>query len=109
ANIYFEAGHIQKSIDMSRRVDPGNAWVDFPVYMAAAYYLLGELNEMETCWELFLKNYRIQISTPDASPGEALRWQKEINPYKGKTNCQAFWDYMEGLLPEETEIKNISE
>lgn len=106
ANIYFEAGYIQKSLEMARRVDPGNAWVDFPVYMAAAYYLLGDLNEMRTCWELFLDNFRKQISTSDACPEEALRWQKEINPYKGKTNCQAFWDYMEKLFLEDKGLIN---
>lgn len=97
ANIYFEAGYIQQSLDMAKRVDPGTAWVDFPVYMAAAYYLLGDLKEMQNSWELFLHYFRQQISTSDASPQEALRWQKEINPYKGNTNLQAFWDYMDSL------------
>lgn len=105
ANIYFEAGFIQKSLDMAKRVDPGTAWVDFPVYMAAAYYLMGDLKEMQSSWELFLRNFRQQISTSDASSQEALRWQKEINPYKGKTNLQSFWDFMDSWNGESTGIK----
>lgn len=102
ANIYFETGDFQKCLDLARRVDPNKAWVDFPVYMAAAHFLLGDLKMIRIHWDAYLDNFRKHISNSDADSAAALSWHKAVNPYKGKTHVHLFWDYMDKEIGEAT-------
>jgi len=94
SNIYFEFGDFQKCLDLGRRVDHNNAWVDFPVYLAAACHFSDDPHKMHEYWNLYLESFRKHISKTQISSKEALTWHIKVNPYKDKTNLQSFWDYM---------------
>ncbi|KAA3626507.1 MAG: hypothetical protein DWQ02_20395 [Bacteroidetes bacterium] len=97
SNIYLELGQFEKCIELSKKVKLSSCWVDFPVYTAAAYFHLEDLEKMTEQWELFLKQFENQIySGKGHIAEEALQWHKNVNPYKGETRLKHFWTHIGG-------------
>lgn len=95
ASIYFETGDFQKAVELGEKLDSNMAWVDFPAYMAAAYFHLGEFHKMQAHWNSYLKLFSKSIlKTAAINEEAALQWQIKVNPYKNKTNLKAFWEYI---------------
>lgn len=93
--IYLELGDYEKSVAMGELLKLDDSWIDFPAYMAAAYYYLGKTEKMALAWKTYLGLFRNKIAhTQDASEEEAIHWFMNVNPYKGKTHLQGFWDYL---------------
>lgn len=97
ANFYFEAGDFAKCIELGKQVELDMAWVDFPVFLAAAYYHIGDTTNALLYWEHYLKAFKQHIIRGEETDvREALHWQIEVNPYKdGKTLLQPFWDFIQ--------------
>ncbi|QGY43070.1 hypothetical protein GM418_05165 [Maribellus comscasis] len=99
SNFYFETGQFEKSLHLGKTVSSRNTWVDFPVYMAGIYFHLGDYENMEVQWRLFLERFKSHINKDSAiNEREALVWHKNINPYKKNTNLKEFWNYIEKKL-----------
>lgn len=104
AFIYFELGEYAQSADLGARIPKDASWVDFPAYQAAAYYMTGDLTRMRALWAVFLEFFQTKVArNTDTDEAAALRWFKEVNPYRGETRLRAFWQYIEeqlsGLAP----------
>src|SRR5690606_36006088 len=54
SNIYFELGDFKACLELAEKVDYQNLWVDFPAYMAAAHFHLGNTDQMNFYWQEFL-------------------------------------------------------
>lgn len=93
--IYLELGDYKKSVALGELLTLDGSWVDFPAYLAAAYYLLDDQEKMAAAWAMYLQLFRNKIAhTQDASEEEAIHWFMNVNPYKDKTNLQSFWSYL---------------
>ncbi|WP_425237280.1 hypothetical protein [Ulvibacterium sp.] len=94
--IYFELGDFKKSIALGERVKDTSVWTDFSAYMAAAYYHLAEWDKMQQYWQKYLVLFAKNINGgKSATDKEALDWQITVNPYKGKSNLEPFWGFMD--------------
>lgn len=95
SNIYFELGNYKKAIELGKKLNEKDVWVDFPAYMAAAYFHLNDFANMHEQWNRFLAQFANSIEkTSTINESHALQWQIKINPYKNKTNLQPFWDFI---------------
>lgn len=91
--IYFELGEYQKTIDISKKVKIEDSWIDYPVFLAAAHYQLNNFEKAKVSWQMYLDMYRNHINKgKEPTDKEALDWHIYVNPYKGNTNLQPFWD-----------------
>ena len=96
--IAFEAGQYEKCIALG--ANSTTPWVDFPAMMAAAYYKTGDLVNMRLSWDRFLTGFQKKIlKGNELNEAQALQWIINVNPYKGKTNMQDFWQYIGGKQP----------
>ena len=97
ATIYFELGEYQKMIELGNRLGVAASYVDFPAYVAAAYFYLSDFDKMKENWQLYLKMYGEKIAkTDDFTEQDAIDWQARINPYRNGTRLQGFWEYLSG-------------
>jgi TolB-like protein/Tfp pilus assembly protein PilF len=95
AFIYFELGDFKKSVELSEKVKLASAWTDFSAFMAATYYYLSEYEKMEASWKNYIIYFKKNIHNGDeVTQKQALEWMIMINPFKGKTNLQEFWEHM---------------
>lgn len=93
--IYFELGDYEKSAAYAEKVKDSSVWTDFAAYVAAAYYHLSQFDKMKLYWEKYLKLFEKNINHgKPITHKQALEWQIMVNPYKGKTNLEPFWEYM---------------
>lgn len=118
AFILFEMGKFKEAIELASKNHSGEHYVDFMAYLSAGYYAIGDFRRMEECWEKYLREYAIKINKGEpADPSKALQWMIDVNPYKGFTHLQPFWDYMRGgeshpmqdipLKPSHMQSKNL--
>jgi tetratricopeptide (TPR) repeat protein len=95
ATLYFEHGDFQKALDIGKKLDTNQTFIDFPFYMAAAAHYLGKEQEARLYWDQFLERFQNHIYFGKKSGSkDALSWQISINPYKNTTQLAAFRDYM---------------
>lgn len=95
AFIAFEAGDFEKCVGLGTHAM--QVWVDFPAIVAAAYYHLGDYENMERWWKQFFKAFGEKIVRRETyTTREAVQWIMNVNPYRGKTNLKPFFDYMLG-------------
>lgn len=93
--IYFELGDYTKSVEFAEKVTDSSVWTDFSAYVAAAYYHLSQFDKMADYWNNYLKLFQKNINNGGKpTKQQALDWQITVNPYRGKTNLEPFWDYM---------------
>lgn len=108
AFIYLELGQFEKSLEIAKKIDLDTAWVDFPVFMAAAYYHLSNFEKAKIYWDIFIKNFKNHIHRGKVpTEKEALEWQIQINPFKGKNNLREFWNYIANNGEIQTIIKPV--
>ncbi|MCB9276965.1 MAG: hypothetical protein H6564_23235 [Lewinellaceae bacterium] len=95
AFIHLELGHYEEAIALAEQQEAGKGWVDFPAYKAAAYYMKGSLDKMHASWQEFLNDFsqKVNCGRP-ADTATALKWMIDVNPYRGATRLQPFWEYM---------------
>lgn len=95
AFIFFEAGQIDEAIALGEKTEDGKAWVDFPAYQSAAYYLKGDTAKMQERWQVYLQEFTEKINSgKQADTQSALQWMIDANPYRNETRLRPFWDYM---------------
>ncbi|RIV45900.1 tetratricopeptide repeat protein [Flagellimonas pelagia] len=95
--VYFEKGEFEKAIEVGEKVSNLSIWTDFTAFLSAAYYHISRYDQMKSYWEQYLKIFRKNIKQgKDATNQEAVAWQKEVNPYKDKSNLEPFWEFMLG-------------
>ncbi len=95
--VYFEKGEFEKAIEVGEKVSNLSIWTDFTAFLSAAYYHISRHDQMKSYWEQYLKIFRRNIKqNKDATNQEAIAWQKEVNPYKDKSNLEPFWEFMIG-------------
>jgi tetratricopeptide (TPR) repeat protein len=93
--IYFESGRYEEAIEIGLKTDFDKVWVDLPAMMAAAYYHLGDMENMKKYWKIYEKYFKKRIlHGKKAERFEALRWIIAVNPIKGKSNYVPFFEYM---------------
>jgi len=93
--IYFELGEYQKTLDISKKVKIEDSWIDYPVFLAAAHYQLNNFEKAKASWQMYLDMYRHHINKgKEPTDQEALDWHIYVNPYKGNTNLQPFWNFI---------------
>src|SRR5690606_26151477 len=85
-------------------------WVDFPAFQAAAYFRQGDLDKMWASWRVFLAEFAQKINGGQpADTQTALRWMKDVNPYRSTTQLTPFWEYMSQADLEEIEAEQPEE
>lgn len=94
ALIAFEKGEFEKCIALSATARL--VWVDFPAMIAAAYYEIGDFDNMHRWWNDFLKEFRRKIAKDDdADASQAAQWVINVNPYRN-TMYTRFWEFIGG-------------
>lgn len=108
--IYFELGDFEKSLELSLKVPANKGWTDFPAYQAATFWHLGDLEKAREYWEKFLKAFEKNIYRGEGEiERRAFKWHQTVNPYKGKTQLEPYWEFLNGedtLLPQ-IEMKEV--
>ncbi|MEM8488976.1 MAG: hypothetical protein AAF564_25750 [Bacteroidota bacterium] len=95
SNFYFEHGDFEHCIALSDKVATDMCWVDFPAYIAAAHFHLGDYNKMWASWHTYLTFFKSRIAQSDeAIEFEAIQWQINVNPYRDATHLSKFWDFI---------------
>jgi TolB-like protein len=93
AFIAFELGNFEKCVALAANTE--YSWVDFPAYVAAAYFNLNDVPNMRRHWENFLEGFRTKIAkTTTADPQEALEWMIKVNPCRNEMRIASFWQFM---------------
>ncbi len=94
ALIAFEKGEFKKCISLSSTARL--VWVDFPAMIAAAYYELGDFDNMHRWWNDFLQEFRNKIAKDNhADTAQAVRWLINVSPYRN-TMYSRFWEFIGG-------------
>ena len=93
--VNVELGNFHEAVSLAGRLPRNTGWVDFPAYVAAAHYRIGDLDRMWSRWNDFLEDFSEKINGGEsADPQVALAWMIDVNPYRGSTELQPFWDFM---------------
>ena len=92
--IAFEKGEFKKTIELGLGIN--SPWVDSPAMMAAAYYELGDYENMHRWWELYLEEFQKKIVKAKADAAQGLQWIINVSPYKGKSRQLPFWEFIGG-------------
>jgi TolB-like protein/tetratricopeptide (TPR) repeat protein len=104
AFIYFELGEFTKCLSMAKLSPRNHGWVDMPAYIAAAWYMLGDLEKSGHYWNIFMDGYirRINKGEP-ATNKQAVEWMMRVNPFKNTSQISNFWKHMRtGDVPDES-------
>jgi TolB-like protein len=92
---YFELGNFNKCLELFRKTDIRNNWTDYPAFISAVCYHLGDYDKMWEYWKIYLELFKERIyNGPDDIEKACIEWCKTINPYKEKTNFTPYWDYI---------------
>lgn len=95
SNMYVELGDYDRALKLGKTVNGSSVWVDFNLYLAAASYYQGNLDDMERYWGLYLAAFQKCINKGQpATDREALQWHLDVNPYRGTTRLADFRDFI---------------
>ncbi len=95
ALIAFEKGEFEKSVALGSAANV--TWVDFPAMMAAAYYEVGDFDNMHRSWQNFLQEFQKKIRKEgEADSAEGLQWVINVSPFKNNTRLLPFWEFIAG-------------
>lgn len=93
--IAMENGEFEKSANLG--ISAKFSWVDSPGIIAAAYYELGDFENMHRWWQKFLNEFQTKILNGAAiDTAQALQWIINVSPYKGETKLRRFWEFIGG-------------
>ena len=97
--VHFENGLYEEAIQYGERQENKTAWIDFPATLAAAYFQVGAQEKMWSAWKAYVHYFHEKIR-PDIpfDEGLALEWMMTVNPYRGYTHHQPFWEFMKSHL-----------
>ena len=96
ATLTFENGDDEQTLHLGRQLEISNTYIDFPVYMAAASYYLGEEQKALEYWNLYLEKFQKHIYFHDKSKTQdPLTWQIQVNPYRGVSRMKGFHDFIQ--------------
>lgn len=99
SNIYFEKGDLQQALDLGKKVDLERTWIDFPVYMAAIHFELGDPVKAEEYWNSYLRLFKKHaFSGTKELAKEALQWHLNVNPYKDSTRLKTYRDHLKKTI-----------
>ena len=88
-------GDFEKCISLGRKTDFKKVMVDMASFIAAAYYHLGDMENMHVFWKQYLKMFKLKILRGNTLiEEEALNWARNINPFKYESKLIPFMDYM---------------
>ena len=93
--VYLENKRYHEAIEIGK-LNPGTtAWIDFQGMMAAAYYHAGQEDAMWKCWNQFTQTFHRKIRPHEPfDEAIALEWVIDVNPFKGKSEHQSFWNFI---------------
>ena len=93
--LYFEMGEYEKSLEHGLKANLENVMVDMSVYISGSYYYLGQFDKMSEYWAKYRNMFERKIMRGNpASVEDAIRWAKSVNPSKGKSNTEAFLEFI---------------
>ena len=82
SNYYLESGDFVKSIELSKKTS-SDCYTDFPVWVAAAYYKMGDMNNMWISWQQYIEQFKTKAFSGKKDVHEAaLDWLEVINPFQ---------------------------
>jgi tetratricopeptide (TPR) repeat protein len=91
--IAFERGRFEECIALG--AGSSSPWIDTPAVLAAAYYALGDLVNMEKYWAMFLKRFQEKIAKGESvAPETAAQWFIDVSPYKHTSRMRPFLEYI---------------
>lgn len=106
SNIYLELGDYERALELGRMANLRSIWVDFWLYLAAASYYLGDMEQMEQYWAKYLKTFRQFINRGQApTDQEALQWHIDVNPYRQETRLKEFWDFVKAGRKQQAKVR----
>jgi len=93
--VAFEQGQFEKAITLGLKAKM--IWVDSPALMAAAYFEVGDLDNMHCLWQAYLQAFQKTIlNGGDLDEEQALQWIINVNPYKLPTKQLRFLEFISG-------------
>lgn len=93
--IYFERGEDTQSIALAAKASHESMWVDLPVFIAAAFFNLNDVQNSLFYWNLFLKQYQEKIlHGKEVDIKNAIRWVLHANPFRHGSRVRSFLEYM---------------
>ena len=94
SNYYLETGDFETSIALSKKTS-FDVWTDFPVWVAAAYLQLNNIDEVWKCWSIYLKQFKASIYSGEKTlEEEALDWFITVNPFKGDNYLLVLYEFI---------------
>ncbi len=94
-NFYFEIGDYKEAVRLGEKVNWDSAWIDFPFYLGATYFNLGNREKAEQLWFSYLEQFKATIKNSGSDTAkDALTWQINVNPYQFETKLKAFREYI---------------
>ena len=95
ATIAFELGDYEKCLALGAKLNP--PWVDFRGLIAAAYFMTGNQEAMQTEWKVYLDDFREKIlKGNEVDEKQALQWIINVTPIRKSTNLLPFWEHISG-------------
>jgi tetratricopeptide (TPR) repeat protein len=108
AMILLELGDFSKAQELVEKTLK-LSWVDIAAYFAAIYYHLGDMEQCEKYWQIYLETFSKKINGGlPSDPRDAIEWMIQVNPHRGRSNLELFWkfktddDFVNGLLQHQT-------
>lgn len=93
--LVFEKGDYEKALLLGKQLEISNTYIDFPVYLAAMSYYLGDEQKALEYWDIYLDRFEKHIYFHDKNrTQDPFSWQIKMNPYKGETKLANFHDYL---------------
>ena len=98
ATLHFENGSFEKALKMGEKLEIDNTYIDFPIYLAAACYYLGDTERAHFYWNHYLRKYKshIYLSTKEHQK-DPLSWHIGVNPYQYESKLKPFWKYIQSI------------
>ena len=92
ATLTFENGDFERALQLGKQLEISTTYIDFPVYMAAAAYYLGDTDMAGRYWKLFIEKFEKHIYFNEKTNSQdALSWHINVNPYRGTTKLAEFY------------------
>ncbi len=95
ATLVFEKGDFKQALEMGKKLEIQQTYIDFPLYMAAASHYLGFEEEAGRYWEIYLHKFQNHIYFHDKQQTQdAISWHIHVNPYKESSRLQQYLNYL---------------